>query len=123
MTVANPSDLRLLEGPAASTGTTLAAMAEAYGAPKITIAFSMGHAQGSLFESARGLIQSLITRSAANDVQVEKLRSYVEGESEPIDFLDELLIFRETLDLHDRDPDINFEIKRNYLRQVMHGLT
>ncbi|MGU3421804.1 hypothetical protein [Methylobacterium sp. D54C] len=120
--VASPSDLRVLEGDGRAVGEAIAAMGEAYLAPKITVEIAMGHAPGQLSTRLTGLVREFLRRSASEEISLQKLKVFNPDFPEGIDFLDEFLIFRETLDLHDRDPDVNFGIKRDFLRRVMNGI-
>ncbi len=120
--VASPEDLRVLEGDGRAVGEAIADMGEAYSAPKITVEIAMGHTRGQLGNRITGMLRELIRRSESEEIKLNKLKVYNPDFKEGIDFLDEFVIFRETLDLHDRDPDINFQIKRDYLRRVMNGV-
>ena len=123
LAVASPTDLRALEGDGRAVGQAIAAMGEAYDAPKITVEISMGHARGRLGDRLRGLVESVLHSSQADDIELDKLKVFNDENPDGIDFTEELLIFKETLELHDRDPETNFQIKKRYLQRVMHGRT
>ncbi|MEA1833997.1 hypothetical protein U8607_18065 [Methylobacterium durans] len=121
VSVASPTDLSVLDGDGRAVGEAIAAMGEAYEAPKITVEISMGQARGHLGQRITGFVHELLTKSSQEEIQLEKLKAFTPDFPEGIDFLDELVVFREELSLHDRDPDINFSIKKDYLRRVMYG--
>jgi hypothetical protein len=121
VSVASPTDLSVLDGDGRAVGEAIAAMGEAYEAPKITVEISMGHSRGHLGQKITGFVRELLSKSSEEEIQLEKLKAFTPDFPEGIDFLDELVIFREELNLHDRDPDINFQIKKEYLQRVMYG--
>ncbi|GEO99992.1 hypothetical protein GCM10007887_27570 [Methylobacterium haplocladii] len=119
--VASPTDLSVLDGDGRAVGEAFSAMGDAYNAPQITVEISMGHSPGHLGRRITGAVRELLSRSARDQIQLEKLKVYNPDYPLGIDFLSELLIFHEELNLHDRDPDVNFATKRDYLRRVMYG--
>ncbi|MGU3496300.1 hypothetical protein ACLBXM_19850 [Xanthobacteraceae bacterium A53D] len=120
--VASPSDLSVVEGEASTVLSAIRQMGEAYDAPKVSIELSMGHASGGLSSRVKDLVKKLIAANDRDDIDLTKLKAMGSADGlydSDVDFLGEMLAFTETLELHARDPDINYELKIQYLKRVM----
>ncbi|TPJ21654.1 hypothetical protein [Mesorhizobium sp. B2-7-2] len=118
--IANPDDMGVFAGPAQAASDSFRAMGDAYGAPLVTVEISMGHHRGFLSNAVRGLAAQLANMNFPG-VRLDRLtaKTVVNDASEEIDLIEDRVVARETLEIHDRDPDINWQVKRNYLNQTM----
>lgn len=121
--IASPATLdRVDRGAAAAAVSSIRDMAEAYEAPKIRIEMSMGTRRGSLSEAIKGLVRHMRQQTIQHHADVTKIKARIKsGEERPeeIDLLDDILSVREDLELHERDPDTNYNIKLSALREAM----
>jgi hypothetical protein len=120
--IANPENMELLSGTGAAASQGIRAMGEAYGAPSISVEISMGHHKGFL-KSAEGLAKKLLDGFGAG-ARLDKLMAVtVSGdESEVIDLIEDRLVSRDELEIHPRDPETNWTIKRDHLIREMKRL-
>lgn len=94
-------------------------MAEAYDAPSILVEISMGRHNGAL-ANVVGLAKQL-TGALAGGARLDRLSAvtYVDDEREEFDLIEDRKVVRDVLDIHDRDHDTNWKIKRDYLSTEM----
>lgn len=123
MRIANPTDLKDVEVQGNAAGQSIKAMAEAYDAPSITIEISMGRRKGGLSKAIRGLADTF-SKLGNPEVHVEKLSAVtvVDDASEPIDLIEDRVTIKDTISIDDRDPDKNYQVKKNYLSIEMKKL-
>lgn len=107
-------------GKAASAG--IRAMAEAYNAPTISVDISMGHHKGTLSTAVVGLAKQLLAMAGGARLDALSAIAVVNDESEYIDLIEDRMMSRSTLGLDDRDPDINWKIKRGFICSEMKKL-
>ena len=124
ISIASPATLdRVDRGGAAPAVTSIRNMAEAYEAPKLRIEMSMGgRRNGALSESVKALVRYVRQQTIQDRVDVTKIKARIKsGEERPedVDLLDDILSVREELELHDRDPETNYNIKLTSLRGAM----
>jgi hypothetical protein len=129
--IASPRLIQRVDRGGASTAVaSFRDMAEAYEAPKIAIEMSMGNRRGGLGESVKALVRHFRqqavhdhadARAIAADVTKIKARIKADGDEpvEDIDLLDDILSVREHLELLGNDPDANYGIKLEALREAM----
>ena len=119
MKIASPDHVPDMPNAAASAvGTGVANIGEALRGAYITIEVSMGRKQGSLLKGATEQVLRTFARlGRQGDVEVKMLSASVsDGEgTDLIDFLDEYLIARDRLDLPERNPEGNYQIRANFL--------
>jgi len=120
--VANPQNLADLEDDAAAVHDTFTGLAEAYGAPSIKIEVGMGHHRGALRGAAREAARS-IWRLIGQGEDVRSLRARVKPNdgtpAEDINLIDEVLTGRQEVQLPANDPERNYEIRRQLIRQTL----
>ncbi|MFH1795379.1 MAG: hypothetical protein ABIK36_12255 [Pseudomonadota bacterium] len=121
--VANPDDMGDLDGSAKAASDSFKAMADAYDAPAIQIEISMGHKSGFLSTAVTGLAQQLASM-AFPGAQLEKLtaKTVVNDEMQVIDLIEELVVAKDALEIHDRDPEVNWNVKRLYICSKMQSM-
>ena len=117
--IANPGNLNVLGGAGEAASTAFRSMAEAYDAPSILVEISMGHHKGFL-ANVVGLAQQL-TGGLPGGARLDRLSAvtYVDDEREEFDLIEDRKVVRDVLDIHDRDHETNWKIKRDYLSQEM----
>lgn len=120
--IANPENMAQLSGSGAAASEGIRAMGEAYGAPAITVEISMGHHKGFL-KSVGGLAEKLVA-GLGGGARLDKLTAVtVTGdETEEIDLIEDRLVAKDLLEIHARDPETNWKIKRDYLSKEMKKL-
>jgi len=107
-------------GEAAASG--IQRMGEAYEGAFISVEISMGNRKGFLSgiqQTAQAILNA--TGSGAH-IQSMKATIVENDESEGIDLIEERVVARETLGLHDRDPVVNWQIKRDFIKSEMKRL-
>lgn len=121
--ISNPADLSLLEGPAKAAAESFKSMAEAYGAPSVTIEISMGHKTGFLSSAVTGLAKKFASLGSSG-AYVDKMtaKTIVNDISEDIDLIEDRVVLKDTLSIDDRDPVKNYIVKKNYLSSEMKKL-
>lgn len=117
--IANPGNLGALSDEGAAAGDAFRTMGEAYNAPSILVEISMGHHKGFI-SNAFGLAKQL-TSSLTGGARLEKLSavSYIDDERKEFDLIEDRILVRETLEIHDRDHESNWIIKRDFLSEEM----
>lgn len=119
--IANPKDLSSLGGDADAILSATNRMGKAYEAPGIVVRMTMGHQKGGLASSVKGMVSDLLRRRAEGTIELSSLKakSATDEGNDGINLLAEVMEYREELQLHDRDPDVNYEIKMQYLKRCM----
>ena len=125
--VASPDHLADIEDPAAPVVRSFQELGDAYEAPMIVLEMGMGHRQGELSESAKGLAAALFNRFVNHGADLRSLKARVEsddgGRTDEINLIDEILCDKAELDLPRNDPDRSYQTRQNLLRQRLreHG--
>ena len=121
--IANPSEMQLLSGSAQAASKGFRSMGEAYEAPSILVEISMGRRKGVLASAVTGLADAL-SKMASSNAHLDKLTAVtvVNDETETIDLIEERVVAKERLQIHDKNPDVNWQIKRNFLCSEMKKL-
>lgn len=122
--IANPESMAEVSGQQnQSAAAGMKALAGAYDAPSIYIELSMGHRKGHLSAAITDFAEQLASMSVPG-FRLDKLSAVtvVNDASDEIDLIQERLVASEELDIHDRDPDTNYKIKRDYLIAQMKNL-
>jgi hypothetical protein len=122
ISVARPTHVeRLDRGPAAAATGSIRDMADAYDAPKITIELSMGTKKGGLAEAAKGIVRHFRREAIDDQADVTRMKAKITEDdgSREIDLLEDILSVKQELALEDNDPDANYDIKVEALRQAM----
>ncbi|SON56197.1 hypothetical protein HDIA_2656 [Hartmannibacter diazotrophicus] len=100
-------------------------LSEAYDAPRITIEMSMGHGKGGLADDIKGFVRSMMNKIEEDDLHVESMQAISDDKSineGKIDFLDDVLSQTRIIDYHERDPEINYNIRKIVLRELMRDM-
>lgn len=119
--IARPSNLSVVDDNQSSVARGLKAMGDVYEAPYVHVELSMGRRGGFLSESVKALAHLLHFNDEQGGAHIDKMYAvtYVDDTREEIDLIQERLVVREDLELHDRDPQVNYRIKRDFLRDAM----
>lgn len=119
--ISNPEDMADLSGNGKAASTGMKTMAEAYDAPSIAVEISMGHHKGFLSEAVTGLAKQLLGMSGG---RLDKLSAVtvIDDTREEIDLIEDRVICRDTLKIDDRDPEVNWQVKRKFLCYEMKKL-
>lgn len=112
--IANPENLEDLSGTGKAASSGIKSMADAYDAPSILVEISMGHHKGFLSTAVHGLAKQMLNLTGA---RLDKLSAVtvVNDEREEIDLIEDRIVSRGELEIHDRDPEINWKVKRSFL--------
>ena len=121
--IANPSDMGELDGVHNAAGQGFKAMAEAYNAPMITLEISMGTFPGALSKATNALAQGLAAMNFPG-VSLDKLRGKVvtNDQIEEFDLIEDRVVTKADLEIHDKDHNVNWNIKRKFLSDDMKRL-
>lgn len=122
MRIANPDSMADLSGSGAAASQGFRAMAEAYSAPSILVEISMGHHKGFLSSAVEGLAKQLIAMGGGARLDRLSATTIINDEKEEIDLIEDRLMCTDELEIHARNPDINWKIKRDYLCAEMKKL-
>ena len=119
--IAQPENMQDLSGNGKAAGEGIKAMAEAYDAPSIAVEISMGHHKGFLSGAVNGLAKQLLNMTGG---RLDKLSAvtYIDDASEEIDLIEDRIVSRQTLNIDDRDPEINWKVKKAHLCAEMKKL-
>ena len=122
--IAKPGDLGSVAGPSEAVLTAASRMGKAYSSPNIVVRLAMGHYKGALSHDVKAVVKDLLDRWSKQTIDLTKLKAKSADEqgNDPIDLLAEVLEYKEELELHDRDPDVNYEIKLEYLKRCMRNV-
>lgn len=125
--VASPDHLGMLENGAAAAGHTFRELGQVYGAPVITIELGMGRRNGALTEAAKVLASEMSRLFRSNEGDIRSLKAGVKSQDgvpvEEINLIDEVLSDHHEINLPNNDPDHNYAIRKNFLRDALnrHG--
>ena len=112
-----------IEDEGAPVGKSFKEFGEAYGAPMITVELSMGHRKGALLESAKGLATGIFNMFSEGDVDLRSLKAKVKTQddvpTEEINLIDEVLSDRFDVDLPANDPDKNYKVRDDFIKQIL----
>lgn len=115
--IASPEAVANLPIAPSTIADSAANVSEALNGAYITIEVSMGTRKGSLgAEAVRSVIE---TFKGAPDVDVRHLSASVKpdgSETDVIDFLEEYLVYKDVVDLPDRDSDGSYVMRRDRLK-------
>lgn len=120
--IANPDQMSLLSGQGAAAARSFRSMAEAYQAPSILIEISMGHHKGFLSSAVENLARQLFEMGGGARLDRLSAVTVIDDEREEIDLIEDRMVAREELEIHARDPDTNWRVKRDYLCKEMKKL-
>ena len=119
--VANPENIGQVAGGAEAATSGLKRMGEAYSSPFISVEISMGGRRGAL-DNVLNLASALRNLTGGARLESMKAKIIENDATEVVDLIQERVVSRDTLELHDRDPAINWSIKRDFLCQEMKRL-
>jgi hypothetical protein len=125
--ISNPQNMEKLADADEPVASAIRRMGDAYAAPKISIRMSMGHRRGVLRETIAPTIRSFFQAMSTGTLQVDTMKASVErGEgvaNDDINFIDELLSEKLTLDLPENDPERSYKLRALALKSAMqtHG--
>jgi hypothetical protein len=83
----------------------------------------MGHRRGALSELVRGTIRHFRTQAVRDQVEISTMKATIkpeDGAAEDLDLLEDILSVKDNLELRDNDPEANYRIKLEALREKMH---
>lgn len=122
ITLANPTNLAAVEGEVGGVLSATGKLNEIFDAPVITIEVSMGHKKGALNGGHVEKILNFFTKGDGRQHDVRSLRASVQpdagGPSDDLDFLNELLVSRDTLELNG-DPVKDYERRKAFVLQEL----
>jgi len=125
ITIASPDHLGAIENAGAAVGDSIRLLGEAYSAPFVTIELGMGRRNGELSAATKEMASQVFALFANDQADVRKMKAVSETEAgernDEINLIDEILSEKDELALPDNDPDRNYEVRRNFLRDKMHG--
>lgn len=116
--IAHPTEMDDLDGVHQDSGSGLRAMGEAYSAPHIKFEISMGHYKGSL-QNAVSLAKSLLGMSGGARVEGMRGKVISNDELEELDLLEHRVVTKEDLEIHRKDFEVNWKVKRDFLCKDM----
>ena len=121
--IAGPSNLSDVDAGDEPAFVALQSMGEAYSAPSIKIEISVGHNRANLNDKIKEMVAGIRNFVGSENVDVRSLNAKIaktdEEPSETIDLLEDVLSSTEELELHDKDPSVNYSIKMAALRRSM----
>jgi hypothetical protein len=118
--LANPQQLNGLTNSALSVGEAAANLSEILNGPYVTIEVSMGQKKGSLAVNAVRQLVTQLRGFLPGQADVRKLTASVKAEGEEVDeinFLDEFLVYRDTIELPENDHERSYLSRRGALLQ------
>jgi hypothetical protein len=119
ITIANPENLAAVEGDTSGVLSASSKLKEIFDGPVITIEVSMGHKKGWLnLEKVQSALE-FFTMGGGQDADIRTLRASVkpddESALEDLDFLNEMLISTDNLELVG-DPNKNYALRKAFVR-------
>jgi hypothetical protein len=121
--IASPQNLGEIEDEGAAVKASLQQLGEAYDAPMITIEMGMGRRDGALNEAARDMASAFVNLFRTGDADLRSLKGWVKPNddvpAEEINLIDELLSDKIDFPHPSNDPDANYEVRRNFLKQSL----
>jgi hypothetical protein len=119
--LANPGSLPSVEGEVFTATEASKRLAEFFDALMIRIEVSMGRRKGSLARQAVDKMLNYFTQGAGKDADVRGLTVRAKpgegGETDPIDFIEEMLTVKDTVELPEANPDAHYAIRRAFVKQ------
>jgi len=85
----------------------------------------MGHRKGVLAESIKTLAAILRSKFSSGQIDLDSLEAKSSDNAENdghINLLDDILSQKVLIDYHARDPQVNYELRRNELRTLMDNI-
>lgn len=123
--IASPQDLAAIENQAAAVRSAASDLGEAYGAPIVTIEMSMGHRKGALSTAVRTVANTFSGLFQGGEADVRTLKASVtseEGEpAEEINLIDEVLSEKIEFPNPANDPDANYKVRREILKNALNS--
>lgn len=125
--IASPQNLGDIENAGATVKHSLQQLGEAYSAPVITIEIGMGNRKGSLGEIAKSAASAFAKLWEDGGADLRSLRGWVkEGKdipSEELDLIDEVLSEKLEFPSPKNDPEKNYELRRDIVKNALqaHG--
>ena len=121
--ISQPTHLAAIErGGAQAIAQAFRDMGEAYEAPKINIELSMGNRKGALADRIRGAVRHFRSQAVRDQTEISSIKAKVKNEdgvTEQLDLLEDILSVKDNLELLDNDPEANYRIKLEALREKM----
>ena len=118
ITLANPANLAAVEGEVTGVLSASGKLNEMFDAPVITIEVSMGHKKGSLNADRVAKLLNFFSKGDGKTADVRSLRASVKPDdgspTDDLDFLNELLASRDTLDLSG-DPLKDYALRKAFV--------
>jgi hypothetical protein len=105
-----------------SSGAGIRNLGSAYDAPSIKIEFSMGGGRkGSLSEAIKGFAEYIFNATKDSNASIESMNAvvYHDDTRDEIDLIEQRLKCSDSIDLHDRDPNINYQLKKSAIIKAM----
>lgn len=121
MKIAAPADFHL-SGPEESIGSGIATIGEAVHAPYIMIEVSMGRSRGSLATSmVKGLIEKITAYGHRKPGTVQALTVSMNDDdgNDLIDFLEEHLVVKGTVELEGTTPEENYSKRAAFIENAL----
>ena len=118
LVIANPENLPAVEGQVGALSDMSRRLAEMADAPMITMEIGMGSRGGSLSKNFIDGVLQFFTNGEGREHDVRQMRVTTtsdEGGGGAIDFLDDVLQSKTTLDLPPTDTEAHFERRRSYV--------
>lgn len=119
--IANPENIGQVAGDGEAAASALQRMGDAYSAPFITVEISMGGRKGAL-DKVAGLARALVDLGGGARLDSMKAKILENDEAEEIDLIQERKVVKDSFELHDRDPVLNWNIKKDRLCAEMKKL-
>ncbi|MBL4829234.1 MAG: hypothetical protein JKY55_05000 [Aliivibrio sp.] len=125
--IASPDHLGEIEQQGASVVQSFRELGAAYEAPVITIEMGMGNKRGALADSAKGLARAISAMAGIGGADLRSLKATIKPDddspAEEINLIDEVLSDKSEIALPRNDPDQNYELRRDWLKERLrqHG--
>lgn len=125
--IASPQHLGNIENEGAAVRESLRQLGDAYGAPVVTIEVGMGHRKGALDETAKAAARAIWELFQGGEADLRSLKASVksdEGEpAEDVNLIDEILSRKLDFPSPQNDPDENYRIRSEIVRNALqdHG--
>ncbi len=116
LSLAIPENINRIEGESDNFIEGIQRLGNISGAPQITITVSMGYTKGSLNKNIiRSTLQFLDVAPEGINVKKMRSRSKLDGKTETIDFIEDILKDAAELELSD-DPVTNYQRRKSWLK-------
>ena len=121
--IARPSNLANIENTKSAVASSIRNMAAAYEAPSIAVELSMGNYKGGLGKATKAMAEEIYKLFQEEKLDVRSLQAISETPpgiaNEDINLIDEVLSFRGELKLPKNDPDKNYRMRADWLKEQM----